>query len=1020
MKNKLQALARIITIAAMLWCCSLYAEAQESGRTLTGKVTSEEHGEPLAGVNVVAKGTTTGTVTDAEGKYRLTVPEGTDSLSFSSISYITRDVGISGRTTIDIKMKTNIRSISEAVVVGYIEKAKGELTGSVSNIDGKVLQRTSQMNLTQALQGKIPGLVVNNRGGIPGSDNAAIFIRGKATLGDNSPLIIIDGVPRESFAHLSPNDIESISVLKDAAAAIYGAQAANGVIVIKTKRGKPGKSVIQLSSDYAISAFTKLPTYMDAFQYATWENEIADRYGMVKQWSDEDLQKFKTGSDPLTHPNTDFYDEVFRQWAPSWHHNISASGGSEKVQYFVSGDYLQQKGLYRSDALRYNQYQIRSNINAAITKDLSIGFDLSGRLEKQHSTSRDVSSLIPFIASWAYPYNVAYYPNSLPGVGGPEGQNPVIISSDKAGWVEHNNKIFQSKLSLNLNMDWLTRGLSLTGYGVFDFNINSEKIFNNTWTVYQYNETTGEYDPQPGDNQDVGNTRTLNQSDEMTQTQFYHFRISYDRSFGDHNVSGFVAYEQQRGNWHTLSGYRRDLISDRKVDLFTGGTSKITNNGSSSETGRVNYFGSFSYNFKRTYLLDFTLRRDGSFNFPEEKRFGIFPGIAVAWNMANEPFLSPAHDWLNELKIRASWAKMGNDRIPAFQYLTQYQLNSYYIFGINPRREDGFTVANTANPNITWEVSNNSNLGIDGVLWNGALAFSLDYFRAKRRQILITRSESVPQYTALELPLENLGKVNNEGLEMIVSHKGSIGKLNYTVGGNLTYNHNEIVFMDEPKGVPSYMRQEGHPMDSWVVYETDGLYESQEEIDQSPHIQGTKPGDIKYRDVNDDGQITGDDQVRKYTSPIPQLQFGMNLGLSYRGFELNAFFSGQAKAQTMLLFLDGGNKPIYLFNDRWTEANKNARYPRAYQRTDIYNTKSSDFWLYNASFIRLNNLELAYNFPADWLSAAHIAGLRLYVRGVNLMTTNKIEGVFDPEINTSNAGYYPQQKTIDFGLSLSF
>ena len=308
-------------------------------------------------------------------------------------------------------------------------------------------------------------MVVNNRGGIPGSDDATILIRGQSTLGDNSPLIIIDGIPRPSFAHLSPNDVESISVLKDAAAAIYGAQAANGVIIIKTKRGKVGESEIRLSSNYGISAFTQLPKYMDAFQYATWENEIADRYGRVRQWSDEDLQKYQDGSSPLTHPNTDFYSEVFREWSPYTHHNLSASGGSEKVQYFISGDYLNQGGLYESKDLKYDQYQIRSNIDAQVTDALQIGFDLSGRLEKQHSTSTAVTSMMPFIANWAYPYNVAYYPNGLPGVGGPVGQNPVIISSDEAGWVENNNMIFQSKLSFGLKLDKLTEGLSLNGYG---------------------------------------------------------------------------------------------------------------------------------------------------------------------------------------------------------------------------------------------------------------------------------------------------------------------------------------------------------------------------------------------------------------------------------------------------------------------------------------------------------------------------------------------------------------------------
>src|SRR5690606_29924416 len=352
--------------------------------TISGTVRDGADNLPLPGVSILAKGTTIGTVTDIDGNYTLEVPEDVQSLVFSFIGYLSQEVPIEGRIMIDIVMEPDIQSLSEVIVVGYGEKEKGELTGSIANIDGRSIEQASQMNLTQALQGRLPGLVVNNRGGIPGSDDATILIRGQSTLGNNNPLIIIDGVPRSSFAHLSPNDVESISVLKDAAAAIYGAQAANGVIIITTKRGRIGENEIRLASNYGMSAFTQLPQYMDAFQYATWENEIADRYGRVRQWSDEDLQKYRDGSSPLTHPNTDFYKEVFRKWAPYTHHNLSASGGSEKVQYFISGDYLSQGGLYSSKDLKYDQYQIRSNIDAQVTNTLQLGFDLAGRLEKQH------------------------------------------------------------------------------------------------------------------------------------------------------------------------------------------------------------------------------------------------------------------------------------------------------------------------------------------------------------------------------------------------------------------------------------------------------------------------------------------------------------------------------------------------------------------------------------------------------------------------------------------------------------
>jgi len=1006
----------LLAVALMLWgICGVYAQRTH----ITGTVKSPAQ-EPLPGVSVNQKGAESGTTTDDQGKFSLEITDADAVLVFTHVGYLEQEVSVGSQRTLDIVLQESMSDLSEVVVVGYGEREKGELTGAVASVSGKAIEETSQPNITQSLQGRVPGLIVNNRGGIPGSNDASILIRGKSTLGDNAPLIVIDGIPRESFSHLSPNDIETISVLKDAASAIYGARAANGVILIKTKRGATGGSDIRLLSEYGVSGFTRLPKYMNSYQYASWENEIAGRYGRVAQWTEEDLEKYRSGESPLTHPNTDFYNEVFRPWAPQLHENISATGGTEKVQYYVSADFLDQDGLYRSDDLTYKQYQLRSNIDAQMTDNLKVGFDLMGRLERQHSTSRDVNSLVPFIANWAYPYNVGYYPNGLPGVGGPEGQNPVIISSDRAGWVEDYNKIFQSKLSVDLKLGWLTEGLALHGYGAFDFDILNNEIFHNTWTVYNYNPATGEYDPQAGQNQDVGATRTLQKVADQNQRQLYHIRLNYDRSFNSHKFSGFIAYEQEVTEWETLSAYRRDLISDKKVELFTGGPALRDNNGSSSESGRVNYFGSLSYDYLRKYLIDITLRHDGSFNFPEGKRFGLFPGISAAWNLSQESFMKNTENWLSNLKIRASWAKMGNDRIDAFQYLTQYELNTFYIFGQSPRRENGFSITNTSNPNITWEISQNKNVGVEFGLWNNALSGSIDYFQANRRQILITRSASVPDYTALELPLENLGKVDNSGIEVVLNHQGAAGNVNYTVGGNFTYNRNKVVFMDEPQNVNPYRAQEGHPMDSWVVYKTDGLYKTQEEIDNSPHLQGTKPGDIRYVDMNGDGQITGDDQVRMYTSPIPEIQFGFNIGTNYKGFELAAFFNGQARAQTMLMFFEGGNKPEYLFNERWTAETPDAQYPRAYERNDVYNTKVSDYWLYNASFVRLNNLSLAYNFSSDWLTKMKVKGLKIYVRGTNLLTFGMIEGQFDPEINTSNGGYYPQQKTVTTGINLVF
>ncbi|MCF7740252.1 MAG: TonB-dependent receptor [Candidatus Marinimicrobia bacterium] len=1005
----------LVVISIML--IFILAYPQETGN-VAGYVTDSDE-EPLTGVNITLEGTSYGSPTDEEGYFMITdIPVGDYTLKATFIGYkqVLREISIRADETIQTNItmeQTEIRG-EEVVAYGYRVKERGEVTGSVTNIGGDELEATTQMDLTKSLQGKMPGVVISDRGGEPGSGQSSIFIRGKSTLGNNQPLIVIDGVPRESFSHISPNDVESINILKDASAAIYGARAANGVIVITTKQGeRAGKDRIRFTSNYTLSSFTRVPEMMSSYQHSKYMNEADERAGNAKTWTQEDLEKFKSGSSPLTHPNTDMYKSVFKDYAPEQHYNLSLLGGNERLRYYLSGDLLMQNGMYEADDMDYNQYQIRANIDAKVTENLNIGTNLSGRVEKTHRPSYGEEDLFELVQR-SQPYRVDWYPNGLPGYGGENGQNPVMISGDEAGWEETTNKILHSKFSFRYDLGWLTKGLDINGYSAFDFEIPNWKHFNNVWEVYNYNPSTEEYEENPG--YSGVNSRTLAQSNEVTTEQLHHIQLNYERTFGKHTFDGFAAYEQQEGDWQNLYAYRRDLVSEELVQLFTGGTDQRDNSGSADEWGRVNYFGSVGYDFAKKYMIDFTLRHDGSSNFAEGEKFGTFPGVSAGWNISEESFMYGFRDWLTNLKLRASWAKMGNDRIPNFQYLNKYDLSGYYIFGEDPVRVNTFVNTNTANPNITWEESYITNVGFDLNLWDGLLTMNLDYFDEKRRQILITRSESVPDYTALELPEENLGKVDNRGIELQLGHNNTIGEITYSVGGNFTYNHNEIVYMDEPQDVPDYREKEGHPMDSWVVYKTDGIYETQEEIDNSVHHQGAQPGDIKIIDMNGDGKIDGDDMYRKYTSPIPEIQFGFNVGIEYKGLQVNALFQGQAKAETMILFTDLGNRPEYLFTNRWTEDNRNADYPAPYRRGTTYNAQPSDFWLYDASFLRLKNLEIAYNLPEKLVG---FNGLRVYLRGTNLWTLSEIDH-FDPEINSTMGRYYPQLKRITSGLSITF
>lgn len=1001
------------------WLLFCFTTAFGQSLTVTGTVI-DKTGNPLPGVNVVVKGTIQGTVTGTNGAYSINVSDGNATLVFSFVGFVAQELQVDNQRAINVTLGEDIHEIDEVVVLGYTKRVRGELTGSVSNVKGETLQAVPSGDLVKGLSGRFSGVTINDRGGEGGLTSNAegnIRIRGSNTLGDNAPLIIIDGIPRSGLSRLSANDIESISVLKDAAAAIYGARAANGVVVIQTKRGIKGEAnQIRVSYDYGIQKFTRVPESMNAWQFATYMNEMAERFSTQPPYSQEDITLFKNGSNPVTHPSTNWYDAVFRGSAPQSHTNVSLSGGTDKIQYFVSGDYLNQKGMYKSDVKNYDQFQVRSNIDMTFFKYLKIGVDLSGRYGKDHSipsTGRVMDRV------WrTYPTDGAYTPDGLPLYSGEFGMNPALVASEASGYIDREQKWINSKLSFDLNMDWLLQGISFSGYAAYDFNINSTKQLNKPWDAWLYNRGTGVYTKQIAYTSDYGAVTRLGQSNTDYKNTLYHIRMSYLNSFGDHTVSAFIAYEQNESFQQDISGARRNLYSSILTELFAGEEDGREVSGTSSETGRVNYFGSLSYNYKRKYLVDFTLRHDGSFNFPKGKRFGTFPGVSIAWVPTNESFM-PKLDWLNNLKLRMSWAKMGNDRISSFQYLTMYQLGSdnWMVFGEPPTYYAGLIESTIPNPNVTWEVADLKNIGFDVTLLNHRLSFDFDYFYGKRSNILIQRNASIPGYAAMTLPAENLGKVNNQGVEFTLNYSDKWGDLMYSVGGNFTFNRNKIVYMDEAANVPEWRKQEGHPMNSFQVYECAGVYQTQQEVDNSPHIPGAKPGDLIYVDINGDGQIGSDDQVRKYIANIPEITYGISANFAWKGFELDLFFQGQARAGMINNYTDTGNRFKYLFDQRWTPENPSTKYPRMFRQSDAYNYTST-YHLENASFIRLKNAELAYNFRYLKGVPSLFKEIRVFVRGSNLFTVSPIK-YFDPESTSQDMKYFPQTMTITGGISIT-
>ncbi|WP_157492941.1 SusC/RagA family TonB-linked outer membrane protein [Echinicola pacifica] len=1000
--------------------------AEDLPKKVIKGVVSDETGQGMPGASILEKGTTNGTVTGLNGEYEISVAEDAI-LVFSFIGYQSLEIPVGDTNVINALMELDDSELDEVVVVGYGTRTRGELTGSVSTVNSEDISRSSSSNLSKSLAGKVPGLIVADRGGYPGTDQTTFLIRGTSTLNNNSPLIILDGVPTGNFSFLAPGDIESITVLKDAAAAIYGARAANGVILVTTKRGKEGKPVVNFTTSNQWGAFTRVPQMMNSQQYATYKNEVDQSNGNPPQFSQEDIANYAAGEDPINYPNTNWYDLTMRKYSFETRNSLSISGAGKNVKYFISGNQFDQGGLFRSGDLDFKQYQIRSNLDIKVNDFLSFGADLYGSNDKRTQPGVDAGFIHKQLQT-NLPTRVGQYPNGLYGIGAENGANPAVMASAASGFNETIYNEMRGRFSMDLNLEKVTKGLTAKAIARYILSNNKGKEFNDTWTVYDYDQTSGEYIPFNGFNFNSGNFLSLRDSHIKTNDEYYSVQVHYDRTFSSHTVRGFVAFEQMSGNTSSFEAYKRDLISAEHPSLFAGGADGQTSTGVESEYGRLNYFGSVSYDFQKKYLLDFTLRYDGSSVFAPDKQFGLFPGVSAGWVLSEEGFMSGSKMWLSFLKIRASWAKMGNDRVPGYQFLRQYrygdyngQVQNFYFFGENPTQYNAFYNNNVPNPNITWETADSKNIGLSFAMFGDKLSGDFNYFYQKRSNILIQRNASIPDYAAIQLPQENLGIVNSFGYETELNYSDTKGGITYRVGGNFTMAQNKIVYMDEAANVPEYRKQEGHPMNSFVIYPSDGLFKTQEEVDQTEaKLPGTKPGDVKYIDTDGDGQITGSDQIRKYTSPVPKFQYGLSGALMYKGFELNVLFQGQGGAEIEVRYDNEGNRPVFEYEQRWTPDNIDAAYPRAFGLNDTYNSRLSNIWIRNASFVRLKDVEVAYNIPEQLVKFARI---RVYVRGSNLVTFDHMKDLkgFDPEMNryyNFEAGLYGPLKTYTIGANI--
>lgn len=1039
----------------------------------------DEQQQALPGVSVVVKGTTTGSVTDIDGKFSVSAPSPTGTLVFSYIGFTSQELPINNRSVINLTLAVNDKMLSEVVVVGYGEKKKETVTGAVATVKGTDLVKSPAMNLSNSIAGRMPGVIATNSSGEPGYDGAAIRIRGSNTLGNNSALIVIDGVPDRAggIDRLNPADIESISVLKDASAAIYGSRAANGVILVTTRRGTTGKPQLSYNFNQGFSQPTVIPKMANAAEYAQLNNEI-NAYNLPSQYwkpaldafnttgsytrpdngaiakaayTPDDIKKFQDGSDPWGHPNTDWFSAALKNWAPQSRHTIQLIGGSESVKYLVSANYQNQDGYYKNSATGYKQYDFRLNLDAKINKYINLVTGVVGRQENRFFPTVGAGAIFRMLMR-GYPNKPAFWPNGLPAPDIENGQQPVLVTTSATGYDKDTRYYLQSNASVNITNPWVP-GLKLTASVALDKYIQQGKRWQTPWFVYSWDYTSYDANKDPV-LQRVQKGPAQAQLNQYTNDQFNSLLsgiLSYDHTFGgNHAITLLAGITKEQSNANGFSGYRQYYNSTAIDQLFAGGSAQqVANTTGAWQRARMSYFGRASYNYKEKYLVEFLGRYDGSYMFPRSSRWGFFPGVTAGWRLSEEDFFKRALPAVSSLKLRASWGQLGNDQVYFNNTLREYDYLPTYAYGDAVNSNWGYVtngqvsqtlyengVPNTA---LTWEVADNKDIGLEGSLLNGKISFEFDVFLNKRSNILWRKSASIPQTTGATLPATNIGKVSNKGYEFNVGYNGQAGDFKYNISVNGGYAKNQITFWDETPGAPEWQRSTGKPIPSNVndpnaangtlMYQYDGIFSTQGEIDANKvDYSGVgasllRPGDMRLKDINGDGKINGDDRVRADRNNQPRFQGGLNLGARYKNFDLSVLFQASTGGQIFLQTESGtiGNFLQYSYDHRWTVDNPSTVDPRIVDRSNQYFSNGTTYWLKKTDYIRLKNVQLGYTLPALITNKIGLNNLRVYVSGLNLLTyAPAMKGLFDPESTSGSAQYYPQARVINTGLSVSF
>lgn len=999
---------------------------QGVGKTkITGRVL-DNNGEPIIGASVVEQGTKNGTVTDIDGNFVLNSSKENPTLGISYIGFLSQQVKARSGATTNVTMKENAQSLEELVVVGYGSQKKVNVIGSIATVDSKSLEARSASDVSNMLTGQMSGVTITQTSGNPGQDGGTIRVRGVGSFGATpSPLVLVDGMPG-SLSDLSPDEIENISVLKDASsAAIYGSRAANGVVLVTTKRGKEGRTKVSYNGSVGFSKAAELPEMAHSYDYAKFYNMAIG----TDTYTAEDIQKYKDGSDPDNYADENYLEKLFGGHSFLTKHTLNVNGGNDRIQYMATAGYLRHDGLLKNNY--YNKYNVRLNLNAKITKGLSMGIRLNGMASDRHepSTPGQLDS-----AGYAGIMLAALrYPGLLPSYmsDGSNG-NGLKGSGTPVAWVEKCASFYRQdfdKFGGNLDLTYKPiKGLTLKGIGGYNYSLQHVRNYRSEFVT-----TSGR------------NNGPSSLSDDMYRTVYKTFQATADYNTviaKKHAIDVLVGYTWEDENQRSVGGYRQNFPSNDVPYLTAGGADGQTNFGGGYDWAIQSIFGRLTYNYDERYLFEATMRYDGSSRFPTDSKYGFFPSAALGWRVSEEKFWknSSVAKWFTNLKIKASTGVLGNNNIGNYPYQSVYTLgsNQNYVFG--GVYTTGASITTYVDPNLKWEKTRTSDIGIETGFFQNRLTLNATYFYRKTTDVLYKPSASYSSIFGLNVSQVNTGAVENKGFEFEVGYRDKVGGFNYWVNGNFSIIKNKVLTL----GMGNVTQANGmvgngsdlfigYPMQMYYGYKTDGVFLTDEEVgewyDQSAIAKGSKAGDIRYVDLDGDKKVTPKDMTYLGSS-IPKYTFGLSFGGDYKGFDFSVLLQGVAGVKGRLnewagfAFFQEGNIQKWQMEECWN-MNPTNRYPK-YPRLEVMsnagsnNTLLSDYWILDASFVKVRNIQFGYKLPKNIISKAGISSMRAYISMDNPFSFKGYRKGWDPE-NTNNRGsYYPVMSSYTFGLTLAF